>query len=62
MLFCVALSLGAFVASILVLTHYYVDNPFLESTWPGVAVLLQNVLILLATVAMRVGLISSALH
>ncbi|KAJ0392784.1 hypothetical protein P43SY_010591 [Pythium insidiosum] len=61
-LLCVAMSIGALIGSIFVLTHTYVDNPFDESTWPGVAVLLQNVLIFLSTVVMRAGLIASATY
>lgn len=59
MLFYLALLVGGLVGSILVLTHTYVDNVYDESTWPGVAVLLQNVLIFVATVVMRIGTISS---
>ncbi|TMW66979.1 hypothetical protein Poli38472_012095 [Pythium oligandrum] len=59
-LFCVAMSLGGLIGSIFVLTHTYVANPFDETTWPGVAVLLQNVMIFLATIVMRGGLIVSA--
>lgn len=60
MLFCVLLSVGALVGSILVLTHNYAGNALGESAWPGVAVLLQNVLIFLATLVMRGGSIASA--
>lgn len=59
-LFCVILSVGALVGSILVLTHSYAGNAFGEPVWPGVAVLLQNVLIFLATLVMRGGLIASS--
>lgn len=54
------MSVGALVGSILVLTHSYVGNAFGEPVWPGVAVLLQNVLIFLATLVMRGGLIASS--
>ncbi|DAZ92481.1 TPA: hypothetical protein N0F65_012711 [Lagenidium giganteum] len=58
-LFCVLMAVGAFVGSILVLTHSYVGNAFGESTWPGVAILLQNFLLFLSTIIMRIGLIAS---
>ncbi|KAI9918252.1 hypothetical protein PsorP6_011321 [Peronosclerospora sorghi] len=59
-LFCITILLAALVGSILVLTHTYVNNKFNESTWPGVAIVLQNVCILLGTFVMRVGTIAAA--
>lgn len=59
-LFCVLLSVGALVGSIFVLTHNYAGNALQEPAWPGVAVLLQNILIFLATLVMRGGLIASS--
>ncbi|GLD98212.1 hypothetical protein PINS_up006909 [Pythium insidiosum] len=61
-LLCVLMSIGALIGSIFVLTHTYVDNAFQETTWPGVAVLLQNVLIFLSTLVMRAGLIASSAY
>jgi hypothetical protein len=56
----VVIAVGALVGSILVLTHFYAGNVYAESVWPGVAVLLQNILIFLATLVMRGGLIASS--
>lgn len=61
-LFCVLMSVCALVGSILVLTHNYAGNAFGEPVWPGVAVLLQNILLFLATLVMRGSLIASATY
>lgn len=52
-LFCVAMAIGGMIGGIVILAEVYVDNEHDESIWPGVAIMLQSVLLCIGTFVMK---------